>query len=234
MVSRKKSKERIGKPIVICIGGLAGSGKSTLAKKIAEKYGLRYFSGGDALRALALESGCRSLGRGWWESEEGMRFLAIRSKDHRFDEAVDKQLLRLARKGNVVLDSWTMSWLLKKGFKMWLEASPEKRAQRIAGRDKITLEEALNALKNKEEQTRNIYKKLYGFSLGEDFSPFHFILDTDTLEAEEVFQILCLIIDKVVLSSKSRPAESFWSQEARARSFPCARDKKCLPRRNLP
>jgi cytidylate kinase len=208
MVSRKKSRERIGKPIVICIGGIAGTGKSTLAKKIAEKYGLKYFSGGDALRILALEDGYRPLERGWWESGEGMRFLTRRGKDHKFDEAVDKELLKVARKGNVVLDSWTMPWLLKNGFKIWLEASPEKRAQRIAKRNRISLGEALNVLKHKEEQTKTIYKELYGFSLGEDLSPFHFILDTDNLRAEEVFQVLCLVIDNVVLNSKGRPAES--------------------------
>lgn len=208
MVSRKKSKERIGKPIVICIGGMAGTGKSTLARKIAEKYGLRYFSGGDALRVLALEEGYKPLERGWWESGEGMRFLARRGKDHKFDEAVDKELLKVARKGNVVLDSWTMPWLLKNGFKIWLEASLEKRAQRMAKRDKIGLEEALKAIEHKEEQTKTIYRKLYGFSLGDDFSPFHFILDTDNLKAEEVFQVLCLVIDNVVFNFKGHRAES--------------------------
>jgi cytidylate kinase len=57
----------------------------------------------------------------------------------------------------------------------------------------------LEALKQKEKQTKNIYKKMYGFSLGEDFAPFNFILDTETLSAEEVFQILCLVMENVVL-----------------------------------
>lgn len=200
MISRKKSKEKT-KSAVVCIGGMAGSGKSTQAKKIAEKYGLKYFSGGDALRSLASKEGYRPLERGWWESREGMSFLMKRSEDRRFDEAVDKELLRAAQKGNVILDSWTMPWLLKNGFKIWLEASPEKRVERIAERDKISFEEALSALRRKEEQTKAIYKRLYGFSLGEDFAPFHFILDTDSLKAEEVFQVLCMVIDNVVLNS---------------------------------
>jgi len=134
---------------------------------------------------------------------EWVRFLEKRGKDPRFDEAVDKKLLELAQQGNVVLDSWTMPWLLKKGFKTWLEASPEKRAERTAKRDRISVEEALKALRNKEEQTRAIYKKLYDFSLGEDFTPFNLILDTDNLRAEEVFQVLCMVIDNVVLHSEN-------------------------------
>lgn len=201
MFSPEKKKENVGKRVVVCIGGMAGSGKSTLARKLAEKYELRYFSGGDALKALAVEEGYGSIGPGWWESREGMRFLEAREKDHRFDEAVDKKLLQMARKGNVILDSWTMPWLLEWAFKIWLEASPEKRAKRIAGRDRMGFGEALNALKRKEKQTKTIYKKLYGFNLGEDFAPFNFILDTNNLKSEEVFRIVCMVIDNVVLNS---------------------------------
>jgi cytidylate kinase len=197
MVTREKTRESI----VICISGMAGSGKSTVAKKIAEKYWLKYYSGGDALKALAIEKGYKPLNRGWWENKEGIRFLEKREKDSRFDLAIDKKLLKLAEQGNIVLDSWTMPWLMKKGFKIWLEASTEKRAERIAKRDKKSVKEALKVLKVKEEKTRTIYKKLYGFSLGRDFAPFNLILDTDNLNAEEVFKVLCEVIDKIVIDS---------------------------------
>jgi cytidylate kinase len=201
MIKGKKAKKKIKEPVVICICGMAGSGKSTLAKKLAEKYGLKYFSGGDALKALAAEEDYKPYKRGWWESREGMSFLEKRSKNPKFDEAVDRKFLELAMEGNVILDSWTMPWLLKKGFKVWLDASPEKRAKRIANRDGISMDEALKVLRKKEEQTKAIYKRLYSFSLGEDFAPFHLILDTDNLKAEEVFQVLCEVISNVVINS---------------------------------
>jgi len=207
MTRDEKTKEKIKGAMVICISGMAGSGKSTLAKKLAEKYELKYYSGGDALKALATEEGYKPLKRGWWETEEGTRFLKKREENPKFDEKVDKKLLELAKQGNLVLDSWTMPWLLKKGFKIWLETSPEKRAERIANRDGISVKEALEALRNKEERTKAIYKKLYGFSLGEDFKPFHLILDADNLKAEEVFQILCTVIDNVI--AKSGTTETF-------------------------
>jgi len=56
-------------------------------------------------------------------------------------------------------------------------------------------------LRNKEERTKAIYKKLYGFSLGEDFTPFNLILDTDNLRSEEVFQVLREVIDNVIVDS---------------------------------
>ncbi|MCK4435093.1 AAA family ATPase, partial [Candidatus Bathyarchaeota archaeon] len=72
--------------VVICICGMAGSGKSTIAKRLAEKYGLKYYSGGDALKAFAIEEGYPPLKHGWWESKEGMRFLERRSKNPKFDQ----------------------------------------------------------------------------------------------------------------------------------------------------
>ncbi len=191
------------KKIVICISGMAGTGKSTLSKKLAEKYNLKCFSGGDALKELANAEGYDASRQGWWESPEGLNFLNERINDPKFDQAVDAKLLQYAQQGNVLLDSWTMPWLLKEGFKIWLLASIEKRAARVAERDKITINDALELLKEKEDRTKAIYKKLYGFSLGEDFAPFDLVLDTDNLSADEVFEVLCRVIGNVVISVPS-------------------------------
>jgi len=188
------------KKIVICISGMAGTGKSTLSKKLAEKYNLKCYSGGDALKELAKAEGYDVSCQGWWESLEGLNFLKERVIDPKFDKAVDAKFLEYAQQGNVLLDSWTMPWLLKEGFKIWLMASIEKRATRVAERDKITVNEAFKVLEEKEARTKAIYKKLYGFVLGEDFAPFDLVLDTDNLNAEEVFEVLCRVINNVVLS----------------------------------
>ena len=199
MTRSKRTKTRSQESLTICICGMAGSGKSTVAKQLAQKFDLQYLSGGDALKAMAMEEGYKNIERGWWESAEGLRFLEKRNRNPEFDKEIDEKFIELAQHGNVVLDSWTMPWLLKGGFKIWLEASTEVRAKRIAHRDGTNFEEALTALKNKETQTRNIYKKLYGFSFGEDFAPFHLILDTDSLKPDEVYPILCTVISNMLL-----------------------------------
>ena len=187
------------KKVVICISGLAGTGKSTLSKKLAKKYNLKCYSGGDALKELAKVEGYDASREGWWESPEGLSFLKKRENDAKFDRAVDAKLLEYAEQGNVLLDSWTMPWLLKGGFKIWLMASIEKRAARVAGRDKITVDEAFKILEEKEARTKAIYQKLYGFVLGGDFAPFDMVLDTDNLSADEVFEVLCMVIGNVAI-----------------------------------
>ena len=192
------------KKIVICISGMAGTGKSTLSKKLAKKYNLKCYSGGDALKELAKAEGYDVSHDGWWESHEGLNFLKERENDPKFDKAVDAKLLEHAGQGNVLLDSWTMPWLLKDGFKIWLMASVEKRAARVAQRDKITVDEAFKILEEKEATTKAIYQKLYGFVLGEDFAPFDLVLDTDNLSADEVFEVLCRVIGNVVIPVAAR------------------------------
>jgi CMP/dCMP kinase len=201
MAKQEKNCAVAAKRTIICISGMAGTGKSTLSKKLAEKYGLRYFSGGDVLKDLAKQEGYDVSVQGWWESPGGLNFLSKRVNDPKFDKEVDDKLLEYAQKGNVLLDSWTMPWLLKEGFKIWLEASFEKRAARVAIRDGMTVDRAFDVLKEKETRTKAIYKALYGFRLGEDLTPFDFILDTDNLSANEVFEVLCKVIDNVAFSS---------------------------------
>ncbi|MCW8801909.1 MAG: cytidylate kinase family protein, partial [Candidatus Bathyarchaeota archaeon] len=183
--------------VIICVSGMTGSGKSTVAKKLAEKYGLNYFSGGNAMRILAKEEGYNSEVNGWWESKEGLAFLQKRKEDAHFDKKIDEKLLELAEEGNVVLDSWTVPWLLKdKGFKIWLEASPQIRATRVVKRDGMTAEEALKALTEKDAETRKIYKNLYGFDLGHDLTPFNLVLSTDDLDPDDIFYAVSVVTDR--------------------------------------
>jgi cytidylate kinase len=188
--------------MILCVCGLAGSGKSTVAKRLARHYKLKYLSGGDALKAVAADMGYKVTCKGWWESEEGRRFIEERERNLEIDRKVDEKLLKWARKGGVVLDSWAIPWLVKEGFKVWLEASENERARRVAQRDDLSLEDAVRFIREKEEKTKAIYKKLYGFNLGEDFTPFNLIIDVENLDKDEVYQALRMVIDNLVLKEK--------------------------------
>jgi cytidylate kinase len=159
-------------------------------------------SGGEALKTLAQKLGYKTKDKGWWESREGMQFLDKRARDPQFDKQIDEELLKLAEKGNIVLDSWTMPWLSKTGFKIWLEVSQEERSKRLTRRDGINLSEAKQMIREKDSRTRQIYESLYGFKLGEDYAPFDLILDSELLSADEVFDVLNYVVDRLVLHSR--------------------------------
>ena len=178
------------KRIVICISGLAATGKSTLAKRLAESLNLRYVSGGDGLKMLAVERGYRPGGREWWETEDGMRFLEERMRNPEFDKLVDQKLLELAKAGDVVIDSWVLPWLYRDGFNIWLKAKTEVRAERMARRSGISVEEAGRLLEKRDSESIELYKKLYGIEVGKDFEPFHLVLDTSDLDESAVYRIV--------------------------------------------
>ena len=178
--------------VVVCISGFAATGKSTLGKRLARSFGLRYVSGGDALKALAVEMGYRPGGRDWWEKEEGMRFLAKRMEDPSFDRRVDEKLLEMAEEGNVVIDSWVLPWLLgkEKSYNIWLGASEEARAERMARRSGLSRRKALEVLRQRDRESSEIYRRLYGVELGKDFRPFHLVVDTTLLSEEQVYRVV--------------------------------------------
>ena len=195
MKNKAKTTKFAENDLVICISGMSGSGKSTLAKKIAEIYGLAYHSGGDALKLLASKMGYKTKEEGWWESDEGIQFLQARKENPELDTRIDGIMIEWARKGDVVLDSWAIPWLIEKGFKVWLEASAETRAERISERDNLTLQDAKSFLEAKESGTKALFKELYDFNLGDDFEPFDLILDVNILTSEEVLWTVCAAID---------------------------------------
>ena len=179
-----------GKKIVICISGFAASGKSTLGKKLARELGLRYLSGGDGLKMLAIERGYKIGGRDWWETEEGMKFLNERMGNPEFDKLVDKKLLEAAERGNVVIDSWVLPWLYEKGFNIWLKASVERRVERMIKRSGLSWEKAYEVLEKRDKESAELYRKLYGIEIGKDYEPFHLVLDTSKLSAAAVYRIV--------------------------------------------
>lgn len=174
---------------VICISGFAGSGKSTLGRKLAEALGLSYISGGDGLKLLAVKRGYKPGGTEWWETADGLRFLEERLRNPDFDKEVDQQLVELAEKGDVVIDSWVLPWLYKGSFNIWLKARLEIRATRVSKRSGVSFNEALKMLEKRDRESSELYRRIYGIDLGRDFDPFHLVLDTTNLDEESVFRI---------------------------------------------
>ena len=191
--------------IVICISGFAATGKSTLGKRLAETLGLRYLSGGEGLKMLAVERGYRPGGQEWWETEEGLRFLEERLKNPEFDKLVDGKLLDAAKEGDVVIDSWVLPWLYREGFNIWLKASLKARAERMRKRSGLPLEEARRIIRQRDSESAELYRKLYGIELGRDYDPFHLVLDTSNLGEDSVYRIVLQAVREYFRLTPTRP-----------------------------
>lgn len=172
----------------IIISGPPAIGKTTISKGLAKEFGLASLSGGDVLKELAAEQGFKTQGDDWWDTDEGMNFLNQRKGNDEFDKKVDERLKVLFQKGNVVITSYTLPWLVNGGVKIWLAGSQENSAVRMQNRDGLSFDDALKIVKTRYAENKTLYKQLYGFDFGDDLSVFDIILDTDGLDAETVLK----------------------------------------------
>jgi len=181
--------------MLILISGFAGSGKSSLADSLGKALGLRVVHASAILREMAVK-GVKALDNAspekihdWWESEEAKEFMKRRNKDGSLDLELDKKLIEIARKGNVIMDSWTMPYLYKgNALRIWLNASAETRAKRVASRDNLDYKVVLNKIIERDNDTKALYQRLYNFKMGENQNLFDLVIDTDNLTQEEVFK----------------------------------------------
>ena len=173
----------------IIISGPPAIGKTTIAKGLAKEFDLIHLSGGDILKELAEEIGFETKGDDWWDTQEGINFLSHRQKNSEFDKNVDDKLKKLFSKGDVVITSYTLPWIVKGGVKIWLAGSKENSTQRMITRDNLSKNNALEIVQKRYNENKVIYKTLYGFVFGEDLSVFDKIIETDDLNAEQVLEI---------------------------------------------
>ena len=173
----------------IVVSGPPAIGKTTVAKGLAKEFGLNYLSGGDILKELASEQGFSSNGDDWWDTEDGMKFLNQRKENSEFDKKVDEKLIQLFEKGNVVITSYTLPWLIDTGIKLWLSGTVENSAKRMQNRDNMDASSALEVVNKRFNENKLIYKNLYNFEFGDDLSVFDKIIQTDGINAEQVLEI---------------------------------------------
>ena len=173
--------------------GLAGAGKSTLARGLGEKLGLRVIHASGLLRDLMdgrpadiEHSRCN---QGYWESPEGSARLEQRlGDDVPLDVVANRILLEEVERGQVVIDSWSLPWLSARGHKLALRVSLPVRAHRAALRAGLPLEEVQPRIERKDEQTRQLFLRLYGFDLKNDWQVFHQVLEADELAEQQVLE----------------------------------------------
>ena len=162
------------------ISGPHGSGKSTYAAKLATSLGLRHVSAGILFRRLADE-----------KKVSLEKFQEMAAADPIIDRSVDERTMLEAETGDVVVDGQLAGWVLKEisDLRVLLTAPLVVRLERIATRDRISLEEARRQTLHREGVQAERYRKHYGFSV-DDWSIYHLVLDTSFGSIEDTAKIL--------------------------------------------
>jgi len=116
--------------------------------------------------------------------------LRERARDFRYDLEVDKRLQQLVIKGGYVITSYAIPWLNPNGIKVWLKASQLVRAKRMARRDGIAVDKALEIVKVRDSENAELYKRIYGYEFEKDLSVFDLMINTEQIDAEVVANLI--------------------------------------------
>jgi len=166
--------------LVIAISGQVGAGKTTYAKRLAEEFNLKYVSSGMLFRKIAEEMGVSLL-----------QLHEMAEKDPKYDLMIDKNAIKVAKEGNVVVEGHLAAWVLADiaDIKVLLIAPLNVRAERLAQRDGKSFKKSLQEIRKREESNRKRCLKYYGKDT-KDWSIFNLIIDTSKLSIDGVYRIL--------------------------------------------
>ncbi len=180
--------------MIITVSGPHGTGKSTYAARLAESLHLRHISAGALFRRIAKEKKI---------SLEKLGETAL--QDSSIDKLVDERTIAEAEKGNVVVDGQLAGWILKDNadLRIYLMAPEDVRLERIAKRDRVTLEEARVQTEQRESVQRERYSRHYGFQV-EDRSIYHLVLDTSLGSIEDTGKVLISAAEMVRRAKKQK------------------------------
>jgi len=165
---------------VITLSGLPGSGTTTAALLVVRKTRFKYVNTREIFREMAED---RNL--------TVNTFGKLANEDPAIDRELDDRQIAYARRGSVLLEGRLAGFMLKNAdvrcLAVWLEAPLEVRVRRVAERDSVAFEAALELDLERERDERQRFIEFYDFDLN-DTSIYDLVLDSSVLSPEQICQ----------------------------------------------
>jgi cytidylate kinase len=163
--------------LTIAISGKSGCGNTTVSTLLAQRLGLRLinytFHNMAEERGVSFEEICR-----------------LAEQDDQYDLYVDRHQVELASAGGCVLGSRLAIWLLPKAsLRVYLTASLEERARRIALREGLEPAAARVAVEERDNRDRNRYLRLYHLDI-DDHRLADLAVDTEKGQPPYVVEVI--------------------------------------------
>jgi len=170
--------------MIICISGLSGSGKNTVGEIVAKKLGL-----GEVKVSFKEIAAKKKINL--------MELQKIASMDESYDKKLDAEIVKKAKKGNCVVTTWLGPWMVKNAdLRVWLDVSEGERARRVANRDKMNYDAAIEHIKERDKNNRERYSRYYNIDI-DDHSIFDLEIKSNSLTPEQ-------IAEKIIEAAKSK------------------------------
>ena len=162
------------KDIKIAVSGRSGCGNTTISKMAADSLGLRFIN--FTFRSLAQERGLNL-----------KQVLKLAAKDDSWDIEVDTRQVQLAREeGGCILGSRLAVWMLEEAdLKIYLNARPGIRAERIVKREGGNIDEVAAFTAERDRQDHGRYLRIYNIDT-DNYDFVDLIINTDNLEPQEI------------------------------------------------
>ena len=176
--------------MIITISGPAGSGKSTIAGLLAEKLELSNIDVGGVFREKAAE-----------KKMNIVQFSDYRKEHPEIDKEIDLAVIKKCQEQEegCVLQGRLSAWMTKEhgidAVRIWIDASPQVRAERIVNREGGDPQETLKATDHRDKNDWQNYKENYGIDLN-DLSVYDIVVPTDDLTIDEVVSFILKEVQK--------------------------------------
>ena len=176
--------------MIITISGKAGSGKSTVARLLSEKLGIRHYSIGDLMRAMASDKGISLI-----------ELNKLAEHDESIDMELDNRLKGLGKsKDNFVVDGRLAAFFIPNAqVRVFLDTDDEVRAERIL-KDRREHEkskdmnEMIKKIQEREDSEKKRYQQYYGIDYL-DNKLYNLFIDTTELNPNEVVEKIIAFIE---------------------------------------